>query len=83
MSMDPDGTNRIIQQQIKEWHAILDGERTAKLLEPERVGLRRSLAHSARHALTDIVNKASLIRHRIHAEPAAPGLHDRELNKRA
>jgi hypothetical protein len=34
MSMDPDGMNRILKQQIKEWHAVVDGERQAHALEP-------------------------------------------------
>jgi hypothetical protein len=38
--MDPDGTNRIVKQQIKEWHAIVGGERDAHLLESSR-GVRR------------------------------------------
>jgi hypothetical protein len=40
MSMDPDGMNRILKQQITEWHAIVDGERDARLLEPRR-GVQR------------------------------------------
>jgi hypothetical protein len=31
MSMDPDGTNRMLQRQIKEWHDITQQERLAKL----------------------------------------------------
>ncbi len=45
MSMDPDGTNRIIHQQIKEWHTIVDQERDAKGVARDAPGfLSRSLA---------------------------------------
>jgi hypothetical protein len=73
MSMDPDGTNRIIQQQIKEWHAFLEGERNARLLEPERAGLRRSLAQSGQQLLAAIARRYHLIRHRT-ARVAVPAL---------
>jgi hypothetical protein len=36
--MDPDGTNRIIKQQIKEWQAVVDGQRIARLLESDQSG---------------------------------------------
>ncbi len=33
MSMNPDGSNRIIRQQAKEWSAERDGDRNARLLK--------------------------------------------------
>ena len=53
MSMDPSGTNRIIQQQIKEWHAFREGERAAKLLgdasrPPPRTALGRGRCSAGR-----------------------------------
>ena len=36
MSMDPSGTHRIISRQIDEWHAIVEGERAAKLVQKDR-----------------------------------------------
>jgi hypothetical protein len=46
--MDPDGTNRIIKQQISEWHARVQEDRNAKLLEPEPGEQRRSLVGRGR-----------------------------------
>jgi hypothetical protein len=33
--MNPDATNRIVNQQIKEWHASREEDRNARLLEDE------------------------------------------------
>jgi hypothetical protein len=68
MSVDPDGTNRIISQQIKEWHAFREGERTARLLDavdtPPRVQ-HRSLHELATRTASTIVRPFAAVRHRL------------------
>jgi hypothetical protein len=71
MSMDPDGTNRIIRQQIREWYAEIDEGRNAKLVErsPRRSPL--VLLSSIRHALGAGVNRLGSLRtHRPEASVA-------------
>ena len=38
MSMDPDGSNRIVSQRIREWRAERGGDRMARLLAPATSG---------------------------------------------
>ena len=64
MSMDPDGTNRIIKQQIKEWQAFVEGGRTAKLAEPEVSGARLLLVFRAADALRGLIGNLALHRTR-------------------
>jgi hypothetical protein len=45
--MDPDGTNRVVQQRIREWHRELEGERNARLLEVDGSDTRRMLSSVA------------------------------------
>jgi hypothetical protein len=73
MSMDPDGTNRIIKQQIKEWHAFRDGERDAKLLDREGLSPdpRQSLGSLARRMASAIAWPVVVIRHRLAQKPVA------------
>jgi hypothetical protein len=73
MSMDPDGTNRIIQQQIKEWHAFQEGERNAKLLEgePAPPNPRSSIRTLARQMASAIAWPLSAIRQRLAQKPVA------------
>jgi hypothetical protein len=51
MSMDPSGTHRIVTQQIREWHAIVDGERQAGLVEPRTPSLVRAMAGAGRRVI--------------------------------
>ena len=69
--MDPDGTNRIVKQQIKEWHTIVDQERTARLLEPENATARWRLLSGVRDGLAQIARRALSGRLR-HPSPDAP-----------
>ena len=71
MSMDPDGTNRIIKQQIKEWHAVVEDERIAKLLESERSGPRLSFKVLVEMTRARVVGRLSWLRHRRPEEPVA------------
>ena len=52
--MDPDGTNRIIKQQITEWYAELDAERRAKLVEAKNIEAGGSLQGHVRRALVGL-----------------------------
>ena len=62
MSMNPDGSNRIIQQQVKEWHAQLEMERSARLLGSASPKLRWSFGAWTRQAASAIGRPGLLIR---------------------
>ncbi len=64
MSMDPDGTNRIIKQQIKQWYAEIDEGRNARLVEGETGQSRWSLVSPVRRAITGVVGRLASFRHR-------------------
>ena len=57
--MDPDGANRIVTKQIKEWHAIRDAERDAKLLEPAEAQHRPSILSAPARLLGVVVGVLS------------------------
>lgn len=68
MSMDPDGTNRIIQQQIKEWHGFREGERAAKLLQkaPRPPMRQHSVGALARRVASAMASPLAAFRGRPH-----------------
>ena len=64
MSMDPHGTNLIIHQQIKEWHAVVEGERDARLDQGHADGARIRPRHAlalrrARHEVISLASEAA------------------------
>jgi hypothetical protein len=72
MSMDPSGTNRMISQQIKEWHAIVDQERTAKIVvetDAASQDARPSLRSFVRHGAGLISRPLAAVRHRLADRP--------------
>ena len=72
MSMDPDGTNRIVKQQIRQWYAEIDEGRNARLVEREPGRSPLGLFSSIRHALGAGVKRlASLRTHPADARVAA------------
>ena len=86
MSMDPDGTNRIVQQRISEWHREIDGHRKGRLLEenggaePSRVSTMQNAAMRHTRRMIAAVhrgfgNRRALLPRRA-VDPAAAGLVD-------
>jgi hypothetical protein len=69
--MDPDGTNRIVKQQIKEWHAIVDQERNAKLLDGHAGGSRWARLERGRQALLTAIRRRAPPRRKSPVEPVA------------
>jgi hypothetical protein len=71
MSMDPDGTNRIIKQQIKQWYAEIDEGRNAKLVEREPGRSPWSLLSPVRRALAALPARLASFRHRPAVTPVS------------
>jgi hypothetical protein len=62
--MDPDGTDRVIQRRITEWHRELEHERNARLLEVAGPGrTRRMLRKVADRLRTQVGRLTAAIRH--------------------
>jgi hypothetical protein len=70
--MDPDGTDRVIQRRITEWHRELEHERNARLLEVAGPGrLRRMLTKVADGLRRQVGRLTAAIRHTAHRPLAA------------
>jgi hypothetical protein len=71
MSMDTGGTDRMIKRQIKEWHALAESERNAKLLKSASSNEHRSLGGLIRHTATAIRGPLATLRVRLSRRPVA------------
>jgi len=71
MSMDTGGTDRIIKRQIKEWHALAENNRNARLLKETSPEAHRSLMGAARQTVSAIAWRLAVIRARLSGGPAA------------
>jgi hypothetical protein len=62
--MDPDGANRIVKQQIKEWYAERREDRYASLLEPASPAKSWSIIGTMRRVLAAVTIAGSSLRRR-------------------
>jgi hypothetical protein len=67
--MDPDGANRIIKQQISEWHAERREDANARLLEREPRGRRWAFPTRVRELFASMARVPSLLVKRLRRAP--------------